>query len=121
MRSTVEHKYAIGDIVYTTAVATDGIKINKRRITGIRLIHHCSHNTESPGWQFDIVGEFEVSYSTIDLGVGSNMDDETVFPEDKIHITPDVALNHCVEALRKSAEKSSIYTQFYKDNPDIHV
>lgn len=120
MKATVEHKYAIGDIVYTADIAKDGIKISKHRITGIRLIHHCSHNTDCPGWQFDEPG-FEVSYTAINLGVTVNMDDETIFPEDKIHITPDVALNHCVEALRKNAEKSSMYTQFYKDNPDIHA
>lgn len=121
MESTVEHKYAIGDIVYTADIAEDGIKINRHRITGIRLAQHCNHCSDCPGWEFDMVGEFEVSYSTIDLGVDSNMDDETIFPEDKIHITPDVALNHCVEALRKTAEKSSVYTQFYKENPEIHV
>ena len=120
MKATVEHKYAIGDIVYTAAIAKDGIKISKHRITGIRLIHHCNHNAECPGWQFDEPG-FEVSYTTINLGAICNMDDETIFSEDKIHITPEAALNHCVEAIRKSAEKSSIYTQFYKDNPDIHV
>lgn len=121
MESTVEHKYAIGDIVYTAAIAKDGIKINRHRITGIRLISHCNHCTGCPGWEFDEVGEFEASYTTINLDVTSNMDDETIFTEDKIHITPDVALNHCVEALRKTAEKSSVYTQYYKDNPDIHV
>lgn len=120
MKATVEHKYAIGDIVYTANIAKDGIKINKHRITGIRLIHHCNHNTDCAGWQFDEPG-FDVSYTTINLGVTVNMDDETIFQEDKIHITPDVALNHCVEALRKNAEKSSVYTQFYKDNPDIHA
>lgn len=120
MKATVEHKYAIGDIVYTADIAKDGIKINKHRITGICLVHHCNHNTDCAGWQFDEPG-FKVTYTTINLGVTVNMDDETIFPEDKIHITPDVALNHCVEDLRKNAEKSSVYTQFYKDNPDIHV
>ena len=120
MKATVEHKYAIGDIVYTAAIAKDVIEINKHRITGIRLIHHCNHNTNCPGWEFDEPG-FTVSYSTIGLGRGDNMDDEIIFPEDKIHITPEAALNYCVEALRKTAEKSGVYIQFYKDNPCVNA
>ena len=120
MKATVEHKYDIGDIVYTADIAKDGIKINEHRITGIRLINHCNHNTECPGWQFDKPG-FEVSYSTIGLGRGDNMDTETIFREDKIHTTPEVALNHCIGSLRRTAEKSDVCTQFYKNNPDIHA
>lgn len=113
MKTTVEHKYSIGEIVYATSLGDTGIQITKHRITGVRLISHCSRGYRYDGWTFD-PADFEVSYTAVQLGVDS--DDDTIFPEDSLDTSPETALNKCLASLRKNAEKQKSYTEYYKNN-----
>lgn len=102
MQITVEHKYSIGDIVYVAELKKNDIGINiiKHRITGVRVISHCEHNSMAPGWTFD-PADFEVSYSVVKLGLGVP-DEDIIFSEDELSSTPAEALNEFMDKLREN-------------------
>lgn len=104
MQITVEHKYSIGDIVYSAELKDDDIGINiiKYRITGVRIISHCDHNQMAPGWTFE-PSDFKASYTAVRLGVNVS-DDDIVLPETKLSPTPEDAFNVVIDKLRKNTD-----------------
>ena len=102
MQITVAHEYSIGDFVYVAELRKNdiGINIAKYRITGVRIMSHCEHNSMCPGWTFE-PADFEVSYTAVKLDLGAS-DEDVIFPEDKLSSTPEEALNEFMDKLREN-------------------
>lgn len=109
MNTSVEHKYSIGEILYTAALEETGIHISKYRITGVILTSHCDHLSDAPGWEFNDA-KFKASYTAVSE---PDWDRDILFNEDMLWSTPKEALDNLMEKIRKDAEKQRSYTDFY--------
>ena len=121
MESTVtfEHKFALGDIVFTASLNLSGVEVHKWFVNGVRVNTRCDVCCVGSGWAHD-TPTTTVSYTAIKLD-GVCLGCEQYFNENELFITPEAALKHQLERIRENVERSNVYATYYKENPDIHA